>query len=40
MTEPLITHTYSLAKIDEAYELFENKLDEIIKVVVEFDEQK
>ena len=34
-TEPLITHTYPLAKIDEAYELFENKRDEVIKVAVE-----
>ena len=24
-TEPLITHTYPLSKIDEAYDLFENK---------------
>ena len=31
-TEPLITHTYPLAKIDEAYELFENKRDGVIKV--------
>ena len=30
-TEPLITHTYPLAKIDEAYELFENKRDVVIK---------
>ena len=35
MTEPLITHTYPLAKIDEAYELFENKRDGVIKVAVE-----
>ncbi len=34
-TEPLITHTYSLAKIDEAYELFENKLDGVIKVGIQ-----
>ncbi len=34
-TEPLITHTYPLAKIDEAYELFENKRDGVIKVAVE-----
>ena len=26
-TEPLITHTYPLAKIDGEYELFENKRD-------------
>ncbi len=34
-TEPLITHAYLLAKIDEAYELFENKRDGVIKVAVE-----
>ena len=34
-TEPLITHTYPLAEIDEAYELFENKGDGVIKVAVE-----
>jgi alcohol dehydrogenase len=34
-TEPLITHTYPLAKIDEVYELFENKHDGVIKVAVE-----
>ena len=34
-TEPLITHTYPLSKIDEAYDLFENKRDSVIKVAVE-----
>ena len=34
-TEPLITHTYPLSKIDEAYELFENKRDGVIKLAVE-----
>ena len=34
-TEPLITHIYPLSKIDEAYELFENKRDGVIKVAVE-----
>ena len=34
-TEPLITHTYPLSKIEEAYELFENKRDNVIKVAVE-----
>ena len=34
-TESLITHTYPLSKIDEAYELFENKRDKVIKVAVE-----
>ena len=33
--EPLITRTYPLSKIDEAYELFENKRDGVIKVAVE-----
>ena len=34
-TEPLITHTYPLSKIGEAYDLFENKKDGVIKVAVE-----
>ena len=34
-TEPLITHTYSLDKIEEAYDLFENKIDHVIKVAIE-----
>lgn len=34
-TEPLITHIYPLERIDEAYELFENKRDGVIKVAVE-----
>ena len=34
-TEPLITHTYPLERIEEAYELFENKRDGVIKVAVE-----
>ena len=34
-TELLITHTYPLAKIAEAYELFENKRDGVIKIAVE-----
>ena len=34
-TEPLITHTYPLSKIDEAYELFKNKQDGVIKIAVE-----
>lgn len=34
-TEPLITHTYPLEKIEEAYELFENKRDDVIKVAIE-----
>ncbi len=35
MTAPLITHTYPLAEIDEAYELFENKCDRVIKIAIE-----
>ena len=34
-TEPLIIHTYPLSKIDEAYDLFENKKDGVIKVAVD-----
>ena len=34
-TEPLITHTYPLSKIEAAYDLFENKRDGVIKVAVE-----
>ena len=34
-TEPLITHTYPLAKIDEVCKLFENKCDGVIKVTGE-----
>ena len=34
-TEPLITHTYPLSRIAEAYDLFENKKDGVIKVAVE-----
>ena len=34
-TLPLITHTYPLSRIEEAYALFENRLDGVIKVAVE-----
>ncbi len=34
-TEPLITHTYPLSKIHEAYEIFENKSEGVIKIAVE-----
>lgn len=33
--EPLITHTYPLSKIDEAYSVFEGKMDGVIKVAVD-----
>lgn len=33
-TTPLITHRYSLAHIEEAYDLFENRKDNVIKTVV------
>lgn len=35
-TEPLITHTFPLSRIDEAYELFEGKKDGVIKVAIEY----
>jgi len=34
-TEPLLTHTYPLENIDEAYTLFENRQDGVIKIAVE-----
>ena len=34
-TTPLITHHYKLEDIEEAYHLFENKLDGVIKVSIE-----
>ena len=34
-TTPLITHTFSLDQIDEAYRIFENKVDGVIKVAIE-----
>ena len=34
-TTPLITHRFKLEDIEEAYHLFENKLDGVIKVAVE-----
>lgn len=34
-TQPLITHTYPLSRIEEAYALFENRRDGVIKVAVE-----
>ncbi len=34
-TTPLVTHTYQLKDIAEAYEVFENKRDGVIKIAVE-----
>lgn len=34
-TLPLITHAYPLSRIEEAYALFENRRDGVIKVAVE-----
>jgi len=34
-TTPLITHRYKLEDIEDAYHLFEKKLDGVIKVAVE-----
>ena len=33
-TTPLITHRFKLNEIEEAYRIFENKLDGVIKVAV------
>lgn len=33
-TTPLITHTFPLDRIDEAYEIFENRLDGVIKIAI------
>lgn len=33
-TTPLITHRFPLNKIEEAYRIFENKLDGVIKVAI------
>ncbi len=36
-TVPLITHTYPLSRIDEAYDLFENRRDGVIKIAIRPD---
>ena len=33
-TTPLITHTYALRDIEEAYRVFENRLDGVIKIAI------
>ena len=37
-TVPLITHTYPLSRIEEAYDLFEHRRDSVIKVAIRPDE--
>ncbi len=34
-TEPLLTHTYPLERIEEAYAVFENRRDGVIKIAIE-----
>ncbi len=34
-TTPLITHTFRLSEIEKAYNIFENKLDGVIKIAIE-----
>ncbi len=36
-TTPLITHTFPFSKIEEAYDLFENRRDNVIKVAIKND---
>ena len=36
-TTPLITHRFTLKDIEKAYEIFENKLDGVIKIAVEIE---
>ena len=36
-TTPLITHRFPLSRIEEAYELFENHQDHVIKVAITAD---
>ena len=31
---PLITHRFALNEIEEAYRVFENKLDSVIKIAI------
>ena len=38
-TTPLITHRFGLSQIDEAYRVFENRLDGVIKVAITNDTQ-
>jgi alcohol dehydrogenase len=34
-TTPLITHRFPLGKIEEAYHIFENRLEGVIKIAIE-----
>ncbi len=36
-TSPLITHTFPFSKVEEAYDLFENHRDNVIKVAIKND---
>ncbi len=37
-TTPLVTHTYALKDIEEAYRVFENRLDGVIKIAIRTEE--
>ena len=39
-TTPLITHRFPLTKIEEAYRVFENRLDGVIKVAIAENKNK
>lgn len=39
-TTPLITHRFPLSEIEEAYRIFENRLDGVIKVAITADPSK
>ena len=38
-TTPLITHRFPLSKIEEAYDIFENRKDGVIKIAIYPDEE-
>lgn len=38
-TTPLITHTFHLEEIEAAYDLFEHRRDNVIKVAIEMGEK-
>ena len=39
-TLPLITHSFPFSRIEDAYRLFENKEDRVIKVAIDIDQTK